>query len=102
MQGRTVLVIAHRLSTVRNAGRIVILKQGRIVEIGDHKDLMSRKGEYYRLYQTQHHLEGVNLRSSVIVRTNRRHRQPLRWRLYSPSVALSHAGESIIQCHPQW
>jgi ABC-type transport system involved in cytochrome bd biosynthesis fused ATPase/permease subunit len=60
MKGRTVLVIAHRLSTVRNADRIVILKQGRIVEIGDHRNLMSRKGEYYRLYQTQHHLEGAN------------------------------------------
>lgn len=62
MKGRTVLVIAHRLSTVRSADRIVILKQGRIAEIGDHQDLMSRKGEYYRLYQTQHHLEEVSPR----------------------------------------
>lgn len=53
MRGRTVLVIAHRLSTVRNAHRIVVIKGGRIVEEGDHKSLLELEGEYARLYRIQ-------------------------------------------------
>ena len=53
IQGRTVFVIAHRLSTVRNAGRIVVLDKGSIVEQGSHSELVSREGLYKRLYQTQ-------------------------------------------------
>ena len=50
MQGRTVFVIAHRLSTVRNADAIMVLDHGRIVERGDHEDLLRQKGMYYQLY----------------------------------------------------
>jgi len=53
MRGRTTLVIAHRLSTIRNADRIVVLVNGEIVEEGSHEDLISRQGEYFRLYQMQ-------------------------------------------------
>ena len=50
MEGRTVFVIAHRLSTVRNADAIMVLDHGRIVERGDHEDLLRQKGMYYQLY----------------------------------------------------
>ena len=50
MAGRTVFVIAHRLSTVRNARAIMVLEQGEIIERGDHDDLLSQKGRYYQLY----------------------------------------------------
>jgi subfamily B ATP-binding cassette protein MsbA len=53
MQRRTVLVIAHRLSTVRRADRIVVLEAGRIVEEGCHDDLLAREGAYARLYARQ-------------------------------------------------
>ena len=50
MEGRTVFVIAHRLSTVRNANAIIVLEHGAIVERGDHEELLAHKGEYYQLY----------------------------------------------------
>ncbi|MCR4672097.1 MAG: ABC transporter ATP-binding protein/permease [Lachnospiraceae bacterium] len=52
-KGRTTFVIAHRLATVRNAGRIVVIEGGRVVEEGTHAELMEHNGEYARLYQTQ-------------------------------------------------
>jgi ATP-binding cassette, subfamily B, bacterial MsbA len=57
MHGRTVLVIAHRLATVRNADRIVVVHEGRIAEIGSHDELLARDGLYRRLYALQ--MEGV-------------------------------------------
>ncbi len=53
MKNRTSLVVAHRLSTVRNAHRIIVLNRGRIIETGDHVELMKRKGFYYQLQQLQ-------------------------------------------------
>ena len=57
MRDRTVLVIAHRLSTVRNADRIVVIHEGRVAEVGRHDELLARDGVYRRLYALQ--MEGV-------------------------------------------
>ncbi len=57
MKGRTVFVIAHRLSTVRNSQAIMVLEHGRIIERGNHDDLLSQKGKYYQLYTGAFELE---------------------------------------------
>ncbi len=56
MQDRTVFVIAHRLSTVRNARAILVLENGEVIERGDHEDLLEQKGRYYQLYTGQYEL----------------------------------------------
>jgi ATP-binding cassette subfamily B protein len=53
LEGRTAVVIAHRLSTVMKADKILVLYQGRIVEEGPHQDLVDKKGMYYQLVQKQ-------------------------------------------------
>lgn len=57
MEGRTVFVIAHRLSTVRNAKAILVLEKGQIIERGSHDELLEQKGRYYQLYTGQFELE---------------------------------------------
>ena len=57
MEGRTVLVIAHRLSTVRNSKAIMVLDHGKIIERGDHNQLIEQKGQYYQLYTGAFELE---------------------------------------------
>lgn len=57
MEGRTVFVIAHRLSTVRNSKAIMVLEKGEIIERGDHEELLEQRGRYYQLYTGQFELE---------------------------------------------
>jgi ATP-binding cassette subfamily B protein len=56
MEGKTVFVIAHRLSTVRNSNAIMVLENGEIIEKGDHDTLIEEKGKYYKLYTGQFEL----------------------------------------------
>jgi len=53
MEGKTTIIIAHRLSTIKNADRIAVIKDGTIIELGNHQELIKSKGEYFNLYQTQ-------------------------------------------------
>jgi subfamily B ATP-binding cassette protein MsbA len=53
MQGRTTFVIAHRLSTIRRADQILIVEQGKIIEKGNHDELIALKGRYYELFTYQ-------------------------------------------------
>ena len=57
MEGRTVFVIAHRLSTVRNSDKICVIEAGEIIEFGSHRELLAKGGRYYELYTGQHMLE---------------------------------------------
>jgi len=53
LKSKTALIIAHRLSTIQEADRIIVLQEGKIVEEGNHFDLMNKKGEYYKFVQLQ-------------------------------------------------
>ena len=50
---KTVIVVAHRLSTIRKADQIIVMQGGMVVEVGNHTNLMERKGRYYQLVQSQ-------------------------------------------------
>jgi ATP-binding cassette subfamily B protein len=52
-KGKTVITVAHRLSTVKNADQIVVLEKGEIIEVGTHNDLVAKRGEYYNLVRNQ-------------------------------------------------
>ncbi|HET7841087.1 MAG TPA: ATP-binding cassette domain-containing protein, partial [Terriglobia bacterium] len=54
MEGRTSLIVAHRLSTIQNASKIVVMHKGRVREMGTHRELLERQGLYYKLYQLQY------------------------------------------------
>lgn len=56
LKGRTSFVIAHRLSTIKNADKIMYVDKGRIIEEGNHEELMNKKGEYYELYMSQYNI----------------------------------------------
>lgn len=64
MKGKTVFVIAHRLGTIQNADRIILLNQGQIEECGTHEDLMGKKGHYYEMVQEQERARGWAVKSS--------------------------------------
>ena len=54
MEGRTSFIVAHRLSTVRSADKILVVRDGNVEEIGTHDELMAQKGFYYELHQAQY------------------------------------------------
>ena len=57
MQGRTTFIVAHRLSTIREADVILVMKDGHIIEQGNHEALLKKKGRYYQLYQGMFELD---------------------------------------------
>ena len=59
ISGRTTFAIAHRLSTLRNADRLIVLDRGAIAEMGTHEELMAKKGSFYKLVQTQTQLNEI-------------------------------------------
>jgi ATP-binding cassette, subfamily B, multidrug efflux pump len=64
MEGRTSIIIAHRLNTIRNVDRILVLHQGRLVEEGSHDDLLARRGTYFRLYELQYKDQDIGVGGS--------------------------------------
>ena len=57
MRDRTTIVIAHRLSTVQNADKIIVIEKGQVVEQGKHEELLGQRGVYYRLYMHTFHAQ---------------------------------------------
>jgi ATP-binding cassette subfamily B protein len=65
VQGRTTIAIAHRLSTLQRADRLVVMEQGQLVEQGQHEDLMQQQGVYWRLYEAQARQERDELQGMI-------------------------------------
>ncbi len=65
VQGRTTIAIAHRLSTLQRADRLVVMEQGQLVEQGQHDELMQREGVYWRLYEAQARQEKDELQGMI-------------------------------------
>jgi ATP-binding cassette subfamily B protein len=89
VRGRTTIAIAHRLSTLRKADRLVVMDKGQIVEVGPHDDLIAAQGAYWRLYEAQQRqaqAEGAIFRESPIVEV-----VPL-----SVPVAVHHTAKDIL------
>jgi ATP-binding cassette subfamily B protein len=62
VQGRTTIAIAHRLSTLRKADRLVVMERGRVVEVGAHDELIAQRGAYWRLHEAQlRRIEGIDV-----------------------------------------
>jgi len=59
----TMLIVAHRLSTIQHADNIIVLSKGKIIEQGNHFELLEQKGRYYGLYMLQYHKEQLNKKS---------------------------------------
>ena len=59
IKGRTTFAIAHRLSTLRNATRLVVLKDGKVAEVGTHEELIEKKGEFHRLVEMQQEMNKI-------------------------------------------
>jgi ATP-binding cassette subfamily B protein len=64
-KNRTAIVIAHRLSTVKNADQIVVMEKGEIIEVGTHRELLEQRGSYYHLVKNQLELEKVSRENSM-------------------------------------
>ncbi len=71
MEGRTTFIIAHRLSTIRSADQILVLEQGRIVERGNHQELLGKRGRYFDLYTRQ-----AGIEANIFVNPGEREREP--------------------------
>ena len=65
MKGRTTIAIAHRLSTIQNADKIIVIHKGQIKEIGNHNELIAKKGLYYKLYMIQYKDYSTNQKACI-------------------------------------
>jgi len=61
IEGRTSIIIAHRLSTIQSCDKIIVMHKGEVKEMGNHQELLNKKGLYYKLYQLQYKEEFQNL-----------------------------------------